>query len=87
MNESWRGFTKDPREIHYLEGVISNQFFQAVVQRMLDNLLDEEERRETSVSQYDNPSWAYAQADRNGAKRAVRKLSSLLIKKDSPNHG
>lgn len=45
---------------------------------MLEILLDEEESKETSTSQYKDPSWAYAQADRNGAKRMVRKLSALF---------
>lgn len=78
LNESWKRITKDPKELEYLESVLSNGFFQEAVDRMLGLLLDEEEGKETSTSQYKDPSWAYAQADRNGAKRIVRKMSALF---------
>lgn len=81
MNESWKSITKDPKELEYLHAIFSNPFFQEALGKMVENLLAEESRKETSVSQYDNPSWAYAQADRNGAKRAYRKLTSLLTTK------
>lgn len=78
MNETWRRITKDPKELEYLHSVFSNKFFSESVGKMLEILLDEEESKETSTSQYKDPSWAYAQADRNGAKRMVRKLSALF---------
>lgn len=78
LNESWRRITKDPSELEYLESVFSNGFFQEAVGEMLRILLDEEESKETTTSQYKDPSWAYAQADRNGAKRVVRKMTALF---------
>ena len=89
MNESWKSITKDPKELEYLHTVFSNGFFRDALEKMFMKLLAEEERKETSVKQYEDPSWAYSQADRNGYKRALRKMSSLLSieSKESPNHG
>lgn len=81
MNESWKAITKDQKELEYLHAVFSNQFFSEAIEKMLQRLLDEEERKEESVKQYQDPSWAFSQADRNGYKRALRKVSSLLSTK------
>lgn len=78
MNESWKSITKDPKELEYLHAVFSNQFFSHAIEEMISRLLSEEERKEASVKQYEDPSWAFSQADRNGYKRALRKMSSLL---------
>lgn len=43
-------------------------------------ILEEMESEEDSLStkDYDSPSWAYKQADRNGALRAIRKVKKLF---------
>ena len=83
LNETWYRITKDPKELEYIESVITNQFFSEALRVILEGFLEEEEKRETEVSQYESPAWAYAQADRNGAKRAYRKLLKIL----SPSKG
>lgn len=36
----------------------------------------------TSLSDYDSPSWAYRQADKNGYNRAMKEVMSLLTVAD-----
>ena len=36
-----------------------------------------------SVSEYENPSWAYKRADTDGYNRAIRQVMKLLNNKDS----
>jgi hypothetical protein len=45
---------------------------------ILDQLDNEEARAETNLTEYDNPSWSHKQADRNGARRAYRKIKQLF---------
>lgn len=62
-----------------LEYVLKNNTI--LIQAILDILTryeEQESRSEISVSQYDNPSWAYRQADTNGAKRALAKVRNLF---------
>jgi len=46
---------------------------------ILDRMEEQEHRQEIQSSDYDSPSWAYKQADRNGAKRALSKIRSLFL--------
>lgn len=45
---------------------------------LLDQMEEEELRGEITQKEYDNPSWAYKQADRNGARRAINKVKKLF---------
>lgn len=67
---------KDKEELTY---VLQNNptLIQAFL-KILDRMEKEEGRHETSVSEYDSPSWAYKQADRNGAKRIISKVRALF---------
>ena len=38
----------------------------------------EEVNAEMNLSEYDSPSWGYKQADRNGARRAYKRIKSLF---------
>jgi hypothetical protein len=40
---------------------------------------DELTNKETSEDQYNSPSWAMLQADRNGYRRALRKVKQLNL--------
>ncbi len=46
--------------------------------KILDRMEKEEARSETQLSEYDSPSWAYKQADRNGARRIISKVRALF---------
>lgn len=45
---------------------------------VLDQMEQEDSRQETSQADYDSPSWAYKQADRNGARRAYGRVRGLF---------
>ena len=45
---------------------------------IIDSYEQEELRAERNKSQYESPSWAYTQADRNGALRAYANIKQLF---------
>lgn len=45
---------------------------------ILDQLDAEEQRVELNQDEYDSPSWSHKQADRNGARRAYRRIKALF---------
>lgn len=70
---------KTPKQKEEIEFVLRNNT--TLIQSILDiltRLENEESRSEISSSQYDNPSWAYKQADTNGARRALAKVRALF---------
>ncbi len=67
---------KDKEDIEY---VLKNN--RILIERLLEILekYDQEEfRAEVTLSEYDSPSWSHKQADRNGARRAFRKVRQLF---------
>lgn len=46
---------------------------------MLEIMLKEESNAKISDAAYDNPSWAYKQADSIGYIRAIRRLQKVLL--------
>lgn len=70
---------RSEKEKEDLEYVLRNNTI--LIQSILDILTryeQEEDRSEISPSQYDNPSWAYKQADKNGARRSLSKVKALF---------
>jgi hypothetical protein len=45
---------------------------------VIDELREEIERQETSIEDFDSPSWALKQASRLGEKRGLNKVRDLL---------
>ncbi len=45
---------------------------------MIDNLEEDLNKAENTEDQYSSPSWAALQADRNGYRRALRKVKQLI---------
>lgn len=69
----------DEKTIEGIDFLIKNNLaFTEQLLKILDRYADEEERREITLASYDNPNWAYAQADRNGARRALQKVRKLF---------
>lgn len=70
---------KTDKEKEAIEFVLRNnvQLVQSILD-IIDRYEKEEERAEMTLEAYESPSWAYAQADRNGARRALRKVKSLF---------
>ena len=78
MKTDWeRDLTKEQIDVikYTLE---NNKVFVEKILSILDRMVDEEDRGELSLTAYDNPSWAYKQADRNGARRAYTKVKALF---------
>lgn len=51
------------------------------LQRLLEIVrekLEEADRRETTLSAYDNPAWAYSQAHNNGLRQGLQFVADLL---------
>lgn len=70
---------KTPKEQEAIKELLKhNTLFINEFLSVLDKMESEELRKETTESQYDNPSWAYKQADSNGARRAYRKIRALF---------
>lgn len=67
---------KDKEDIEYV--LRNNKILIGIFLKLLDRMEQEEIRAETNISEYDSPAWAYKQADRNGAKRAYRKIRTLF---------
>lgn len=49
----------------------------------LDQILQEKKTEVVLSTDYDNPSWAYKQADRNGYDRALTEVINLINMKDN----
>lgn len=79
LKTDWFISCKTPEEKKDLEYVLQNNpiLFNAILD-ILDRMENEESRQETSSVQYESPSWAYQQADRNGAKRMINKVRALF---------
>ncbi len=67
---------KDKEDIEYV--LKNNQRPFKTLSEIVTRYEEEEARAEITTSQYDNPSWAYKQADRNGAMRVLKKIRSLI---------
>lgn len=68
---------KDPKERESIEYILrNNQILLTEFLRILDEY--EQEEDVANLNDYDSASWAYKQADRNGAKRAIRKIRTLF---------
>jgi hypothetical protein len=75
----WVKHLKDPtKREEYIQTLRASQ---TIIER-LTTLLEEYEiaidKTETSLVEYDSPSWAYKQAHRNGQRSTLKYLSDLL---------
>lgn len=79
MLAPWTRHIKDPSEKEDFENSIRGA--QRVLER-LKTLLDEEEKAldqtELDAKAYDNPSWAYKQAFKNGLRKGISIIKPLL---------
>lgn len=74
----WLAKTKDKDKLkeHILREV-NNPTLQRLLE-IVEEKLDEANRRETNSSVYDNPSWAYYQAHNNGVRHGLQQIADLL---------
>lgn len=77
MKAIWTSHLKDPKEIEDFKVYVKNS--SALINRLSDILeakLDAVER--PKKTDYDCPSWAYEQADRNGQVRTLLDILEIL---------
>lgn len=88
MVPNWTNHLKDPEEVTRFKRHLLNS--KSILERQ-SQIMDEMEREldqaETNPDQYNSPSWAALQADRNGFRRALRRIKKLnsLDPKDNIN--
>lgn len=80
MKTSWcKGLEDDAKE--QMKGYFGSS---VLLRERLEHILKEKIRVRASnanaVEGYDNPSWAYLQADRNGYERAMLEIIELISK-------
>lgn len=78
MQQVW--FNKLPKaeQERRKELVKSSKFILDILDEILYNKSIEVGNTEFDPSQYQSPSWAYMQADRNGYQRALRDVRKIL---------
>lgn len=78
MIPNWTNHLKDPEEKERFKKYILGS--KTLLERQTA-IIDEMEKgldvQESDPSQYDSPSWAALQADRNGYRRALRAIKKL----------
>ena len=75
MQSSWlKGIPKESYEARVRE----IKSYQNAFDALLEMLVEEE----GTTADYDKPSWAYLQADRNGYNRAIRYIRKLISNKE-----
>lgn len=79
MMSQWSNHLKDPEDakrfrqhIYASKGVLDRLL---TLTGAMENELD---TQETDPDQYSSPSWAALQADRNGYRRALRRVNKLI---------
>jgi len=68
------GEAKDQLELAVRHSTVALGRFKKMLEEKLVGL----ESQETKSDAYENPSWAYFQADLNGSKRAYKEMIALL---------
>lgn len=54
-----------------------------VLKMIVERYLRDEEQKRLSKAAYESPSWAYLQADANGAVRILKLIQTLLDQEDT----
>ncbi len=72
MDHRWTSHLKGEDKTKEKERILKQKTFLHEVAELLENHLEE------GAPDYDNPSWAYHQADRNGANRKLREVIKFL---------
>lgn len=77
LSTQWTKHLKDPEEIERFKSYVSSS--QGVLE-VLSNLVESkmDVREVFKEEDYNNSSWAYKQADRNGYLRALKEINQLL---------
>ena len=74
----WTKGMSDLEKQEFIEVLSKSIWLTRRIRELLQERLDFLERKENTDKAYDNPSWAFYQADINGGKREVKYLLSLF---------
>lgn len=77
----WVSNLKDPAEIQEFQRMLNSNKNSAVLKRLYDIIVEDKtnaNRAQLKSSNYDSPSWGYAQADSIGYQRALQNIELLL---------
>lgn len=78
MIPNWTNHLKDPDEKErFRKYVLGSKSILERQTQILDEMEEELDQLETGENQYQSPSWAALQADRNGYRRALRRIKKL----------
>lgn len=80
MKVDWIKHTKTPAEREAFKREYESA--QKVLDRMKDILYTYNRELESTVDNYDSPSWAFLAADVNGQRKMLKKIISLIEAKD-----
>lgn len=78
MIPNWTNHLKDPDEKERFRKYLYGS--KTILERqtaIIDEMENELDQLETDKDQYNSPSWAALQADRNGYRRALRQIRKL----------
>lgn len=79
MIPNWTTHLRDPEEAkRFRQHIYASKGVLDRLSVMSDEWIKELDQQETDEKQYSNPSWAALQADRNGYRRAIRRLQKLI---------
>lgn len=77
MDVAWtRGKSEEEKKL-YVESLKRTKWVLDDLNKLIDSNLRGTEVAEGKVAAYDNPNWAFRQADANGYKRALRDIKTL----------
>lgn len=82
MKVSWtKGLTKEKRE-EVEEAFSRGALLRRRLKELLEDKIEDERKKVRSEILYDNPNWAYRQADAVGYERALNDIISLIYEKE-----
>ena len=82
MKISWtKGLTKEKRE-EVEEAFSRGALLRSRLKELLEDKIEDERKKVRSEILYDNPNWAYRQADAVGYERALNDIISLIYEKE-----
>lgn len=78
MNIKWTAGLSEEQANTIKDLVKRNTILIGRFREIVSNKMQSSERKQISEKEYDNPSWAYKQADSNGYQRALKEILELI---------
>lgn len=78
MDLAWTRGKSEEEKVQYVASLNRAKWVLDDLNKLVDSNLRGVETAELKVEAYDNPNWAYRQAEANGYKRALKDIKKLL---------